>query len=212
MMVRRAAGLFGLLVLAWAGNAAAQVPMMGNLPSFDNAPAAPPPGAAPAGVPMAAPPGAGPQGGPPPGMQGGPQGGAQGGPPCFAEFTPLREEAEKRARMIKAAADKKGSRQEICQLFKNFAVAEEKVIKFVTAKQAACQIPPTAVSQMQANHDRTVKTRDHICAAGPGEAGAAPPVPRLSDELGIARDIGEPTKGSAGSGTFNTLTGNALGR
>jgi len=120
--------------------------------------------------------------------------------------------AEKRAGMIKAAADRKASRTEVCELFKNFAVAEAKVIKFVTDNQVACHIPQEAVSQMKANHDRTMKTKDRICTAGLGGPGTAgPPPPRLSDELGV-RGFADPTTTSSGRGTFDTLTGNPLGR
>jgi hypothetical protein len=199
MTVRCLALLAGVTALALCGPAAAQVPMMGNLPSFDTAPPAPPPGAAPPlGAPMAAPPGAGPQG---------------QEPPCYRDFMPLRSEAEKRGKAIQAAADRKAPRPQVCQLFKNFAASEAKVVKFVTDNQSQCQIPAQVVTQMTANHDRTLKTRDNICAAGaagPGPAGP-PPGPRLSDELGV-RGIAGPTPGSTGRGTFDTLTGNALAR
>lgn len=205
MILRRAAGFAGLIVLVLAGNAMAQVPMMGNLPSFDSAPPAPPPGA---GAPsMPAEPGPGPgaaPGGPPPGA-------AAQEPPCFREFSPLREAAEKRASLIKTAAERKAPRPEVCQLFKNFAAAEAKVIKFVVDNQASCHIPPQAVSQMKANHDRTNQTKDRVCAGGPGGEGTgAPPAPRLSDELGV-RSFAEPNSHNRGT-TFETLTGSPFGR
>jgi hypothetical protein len=137
----------------------------------------------------------------------------RGEPPCMKEFQPLKEAAEKRAGMIKDAAERKAPREKICGLFKNFAVAEAKVVKFVVENQTMCQVPPQAVSQMQANHDRTLKTRDHVCAAGPMPGGppAPPPGPRLSDEIGVRSVIG-PGGATPGRGTFDTLTGNALSR
>lgn len=210
-MTLRCVALAAVLAFAGAGTALAQVPMMGgNLPTFDNAPPAPPPGAAGPGGMMPGPPPGAPQGAP----QGGfaPQGGGQE-PPCFKEFVPLREAAEKRAGLIKTAAERKAPRPEICQLFKNFAVAEAKVVKFVTENQSACHIPPQAVGQMKSNHDRTLKTRDQVCAAGPMGAapGAPPPGPRLSDELGV-RGVAGPTNVTPGRGTFDTLQGSALSR
>src|SRR5262249_41666198 len=154
---RRLAALTGVLMVALAGESVAQVPMMGPLPGFDNAPAAPPPGTGPA-PPMATPPpqAAVPQAGAPQAAappQAGPQGQPQGQqPPCFNEFLPLKQEAEKRAGTLKAAAERKAPRPQVCELFKNFAVSEAKVIKFVTENQTKCQIPPQAVSQMKANH------------------------------------------------------------
>jgi hypothetical protein len=212
MALRRAVALAGLLLVASVGSVAAQVPMIGgNLPDFDSAPPAPPPGAG-AMPDMVAPP----PGGPPPGAPGGfpppPQQSAQQ-PPCFKEFLPLREAAEKRAGLIKTAADHKAPREEVCQLFKNFAASEAKVVKFVTENQAKCGVPAQVVSQMKSNHDRTLKTRDQICnAASMGSAAAGPPPgPRLSDELGLRGVVG-PNNVHPGRGTFDTLTGNALAR
>jgi hypothetical protein len=201
MALCRGSALAGILVLLMVGNAAAQVPMTGKLPDFDSAPPAPPPGAASPGGAMMMPPGA-----PPPGAP------AQE-PPCFKDFMPLRQDAEKRAGLIRAAAERKASRPEVCRLFKNFAVSEAKVVKFVTANQTQCHIPPEAVVQMKSNHDRTIKTRDNVCAAGAagGAPGGPPPGPRLSDELGV-RGVAGPGNVSPGRGTFDTLTGSALSR
>jgi hypothetical protein len=206
MTLRCVAALSLVLAVAGIGSVAAQVPMTGNLPTFDNAPPAPPPGAVPPGGMMPEPPPGPPQGGFTP------RGAAQE-PPCFREFGPLREAAEKRAQMIKQAADRKAPRPQVCELFKNFAVAEAKVVKFVTDNQSACQIPAQAVTQMKSNHDRTIKTRDQICAGGPtGQApGAPPPGPRLSDELGV-RGVAGPSNVTPGRGTFDTLQGSALSR
>jgi hypothetical protein len=210
MALRCLAALAGVFAFALAGQAAAQVPVMGNLPTFDTAPPAPPPGSAPQGMPMAAPPpgAAAPGRGP-----GGPGAAQQEPPPCFKEFIPLRDEAQKRGGLIQAAAQKKAPRQEVCQLFKNFEASEAKVVKYVSQNQAQCQIPKEAVTQMKANHDRTIKTRTTVCSAGPMGAapGAPPPGPKLSDELGV-RGIAGPGTGGSGSGTFNTLSGNALSR
>jgi hypothetical protein len=199
----RVAALAGMLVFAFLGDAAAQVPLMrGNLPDFDSAPPAPPPGAAPPGGMMAAPP----PGGPPPGA-------GQEPPPCFRDFQPLKEAAEKRAGMIRAATEnnKVPERQALCQLFKNFAVAEAKVVKYVTDNQSACHIPREAVTQMKTNHERTVKTRDNICSGGPATGGGPPPGPRLSDELGVRGVPGANTV-TPGRGTFDTLMGSPLSR
>jgi len=161
MTLRRVAVVVGTLAFVFAGRVAAQAPATGNLPTFDTAPPAPPPGAV------------------PPGSSAGPLGGGQE-PPCFNNFLPLREAAEKRAGAIKRAAEHKAAREQVCQLFKDFAVAEGKVVQFVTDNQTACQIPPQAISQMKANHDRTLKTRDRICASGllgPGQPAGTGPAP-----------------------------------
>src|SRR5215510_12860714 len=169
MPLCRVAALTGLVFCVFAGSAAAQVPMSGNLPTWDNAPPAPPPGT---GGTMAPPPAPMQPSGPPPGLANSPGmagppgmgGPPRGEPPCMREFLPLKEAAEKRAGLIKHAAEQKAPREKVCGLFKNFAVAEAKVVKFVVDNQTMCQVPPQAVSQMQANHDRTLKTRDQVCA------------------------------------------------
>jgi hypothetical protein len=124
--------------------------------------------------------------------------------PCEA-FVPLREAAEKGAAAIKAASDRKATREEVCPLFKSFAAAESKMIKFLTDNQAMCGVPPDAIKQAKAGHGRTVQIRNQVCSAGPGPSG-----PSLSDALGAPLVPNEPPK--PGRGTFDTLTGNVLGR
>jgi hypothetical protein len=61
---------------------------------------------------------------PQPGQFGAPPPQQQGAPACMADFAPLRAEAEKRASAIKAGADRKVPRPELCQLFRRFSEAE----------------------------------------------------------------------------------------
>ena len=125
------------------------------------------------------------------------------------DFVPLREEAQKRASAIRAGMEKKVPRDEACKLFQNFAAAEIKMIKFAESNAMSCGIPPQAIEQMKAGHANTIKARTQVCAAGAGPA--KPAAPSLSDALGTSNaPIPEVNKGSGG--TFNTLTGNALGR
>jgi hypothetical protein len=148
-----------------------------------------------------------------PGM-GAPAGAPPGQPPCFNDFMPLRQDAEKRAGAIQAAAKRKAPREEICKLFKNFAEAEIKVVKFVSTNQQQCGIPPQAIEQMKTNHTKTVQTRDKICSGegGPTLGGAPRPSgPGLSEALGTSRLI-TPNTAAGRSGAFETLTGNALAR
>src|SRR5262245_49680615 len=134
MTLRRVAVLAGLFVCALGATVSAQVPM-GNLPTFDTAPPAPPPGSGMGGGGMGMPaPGAAGPGGPPAGGFAQPQ--RQQEPPCFKEFMPLRDAAEKRGMAIKAAVDRKAPRDQVCKLFKDFAAAEGKVVKFVADNQA----------------------------------------------------------------------------
>jgi hypothetical protein len=115
-------------------------------------------------------------------------------PPCFAEFKPLRDEAEKRGLALKAAIQKKVSREEACTLIKHYSTAEAKVVKFIEANAQWCGIPAQAAQQMKANHAGTMKTQNNICNGG-GMAGGASLDPLAPN-----------------SGTLDTLTGNVLAR
>jgi hypothetical protein len=133
-------------------------------------------------------------------------------PPCFKDFAPLRAEAEKRANAIKAGMEKKLPREEICTLFKTFAAAEAKVVKFILANSQSCGIPPEAGAQMKANHTRSLRTQKQVCEGG-GVAGVQKPTgPGLSEALGTNRPIGGSDPGAPQSGTLNTLSGNVLSR
>ena len=129
-------------------------------------------------------------------------------PPCFKEFMALRQEAQKKASLINAAKDRNPppSREEICQIVKNFAAAEAKVIKYVVDNQASCGVPPEAITQMKTAQAQTAKFRTAVCSGAPAAKAGPPPGPKLSDELGI-RGIAGPSPSSSGRGTFDTLTG-----
>ena len=182
---------------AWPAQAPQQAPAQAPWPAQPAQPAQPGFGApvAPSGFGAPAAPGG--FGAPPP---------QRGGPPCMAEFAPMKAEAEKRGSLIKAAADRKAERSELCKLFRSFAEAEGKVVKYVTEHQAQCAIPPQAVKQVKANHARTLTFRDKICAEGPVGA-QGPSGPGLGEALG-ARALPTPDAGSRG--VFDTMTGNPL--
>ena len=130
-------------------------------------------------------------------------------PPCFREFAPMKAEAEKRANALKAAMEKKVPREEACGFVKSFSAAEAKLVKFVTTNAQTCGIPPEAVKQMKANHDRTMKAQTQICSqnAGPPK----PTGPGLSEALGTTRG-GTLDPLAPQSGGLDTLTGNVLAR
>lgn len=138
----------------------------------------------------------GPAMGPPPAQQ--------SGPPCMAEFVPLRQDAEKRAAAIKAGADRKAPREEICALFKRFSEAEAKVVKFLVANAATCGIPAQAITESKANHAKTSTTAQRICAGDGGEG--RPRGTGLSEALGV-RAVPTPETTKNGKGIFDTLSG-----
>jgi len=123
-------------------------------------------------------------------------------------FPSIREDVEKSAGVIKAASDRKASREEVCPLFKTFAAKEGKMITFLETNQKLCGVPPKVISQVKANHVGTVRIRNAVCSAAP----AGPRAPTLSDALGGPIIADDESAKNPGRGTFDTLTGNALQR
>ena len=196
MTLRRAMVLASVLVLAGLPAALAQFPP----PPNPNASPGPPAPSSSAPFPSPQAPGAAPPPAsafPVPGQQ------PQAQNPCEAGFLPLRTQAEKDAAAIKAAGERKATREEVCPLFKKFAVSEGKMVKFLKDHQTQCGVPPDAIKQSGFNHNKTIQVRNTVCSAGP-----APAAPRLGDAF--STPLMPDTK--PGRGTFDTLTGNPLQR
>ena len=129
-------------------------------------------------------------------------------PPCMAEFAPLRDETEKRAKAVQAASKRKPSPQEACKLFNALVSAQNNMNKFVVAKGASCGIPKEVGEQIKLAITKTDEVRVRVCdvAARP----PAPSGPSLSEALGTSR-LADPSNIKRGGGTFDTLTGTPLG-
>ena len=154
--------------------------------------------------------GAAPTGGMPP-AGGSPQAG--GGPDaCMKGFIPLREEAEKRGKLIKAASDRKASPDEACKLIKNFGQAEMKMIKYVETNSAKCGIPPQIADQLKTGHKNTEKMQTQVCGVAQQMQQARPAGPSLSEVLGSSAALPEAQTVKKGGSTFDTLNGNVLQR
>jgi hypothetical protein len=210
------------VVAAHAGQALAQGAFPAPLPSqiqpndpafpTPNGPApAPSAGAAPTSFPVT---GAGPFGGgggfgqgPAPPSQ---QAGAEA---CMKGFIPLREEAEKRGKLIKAAGDRKAPPDEACKLIGNFGKAELNMISYVEKNSAKCGIPPQVAEQLRAGHKNTDAMEKRVCAYAEQAKTRGPAGPSLSEVLGSAAALPEAsTTTKKGGSTFDTLNGNVLTR
>jgi hypothetical protein len=177
-------------------------------PPVNGATGAPVRSAAPAGPSVfdrgAAPTGMAPMGGPP--QAGG------GADACMKGFVPLREEAEKRGKMIKAASDRKASPDEACKLIRNFGQAELKMIKYVETNSAKCGIPPQIADQLKTGHKNTEKMQAQVCNVAQQAATRGPAGPSLSEVLGSSAALPEAQPVKKGGSTFDTLNGNVLQR
>jgi hypothetical protein len=80
------------------------------------------------------------------------------------EFRPLRQEAEERGKLIKAASDRHASPVEACKLIGNFGQAEIKMIKYVESRAAKCGIPPQIAEQLKGGHKNTEAMQQKVCA------------------------------------------------
>jgi hypothetical protein len=147
--------------------------------------------------------------GPPPGARP-----PQGGPPeaCMKAFMPLREDAEKKGKMIKAASDRHAMPDEACKLIGNYAAAEIKMISYVEKNSEKCGIPPQIADQLKGGHKGTETLLKKVCDAAKQMRTAGPAGPTLSDVLGTSAALPEATVAKKGGSTFDTLTGNALSR
>ena len=134
---------------------------------------------------------------------------------CMKGFTPLKQEAEKRAEVIKALGKRKAPASEACKAIGAFAQSETKMINYIRSNSQRCGIPAQVAEQMQKGHMGTEQMRVKVCNAAEQQARA----PRgggamsLSEALGASTELPEakPTKRNGGS-TFDTLSGNVLAR
>ena len=131
---------------------------------------------------------------------------------CMKGFIPLREEAERRGKLIKAASDRKAPPDEACKLIKNFGQAELKMISYVQTNSAKCGIPPQIADQLKNGHKNTEKMQNQVCAVAQQAAARGPAGPSLSEVLGSSAAMPEAQAVKKGGSTFDTLNGNVLQR
>jgi hypothetical protein len=133
---------------------------------------------------------------------------------CMSGFVPLRKEAEKRGKMIKAAGERHAPPDEACKLITNFGQAEIKMIKYVESHAAKCGIPPQISDQLKQGHKNTESMKAKVCAVAQQMQQRGPDGPTLSEVLGSSSTAipeATPIKHSGGS-IFDTLAGNVLER
>jgi hypothetical protein len=142
-----------------------------------------------------------------------PTGGPGGGEACMKAFVPLREEAEKRGQLIKAASERRAPPDEACKLIKNFAASEIKMIKYIETNATKCGIPPQIGDQMKKGHANTEKMQNQVCNVAQQQANQQKAAaPSLSDVLGTSAALPEAQTVKKGGSTFDTLNGNVLTR
>ena len=131
---------------------------------------------------------------------------------CMKGFVPLREEAEKRGKLIKAASDRHAPPDEACKLIGNFGQSEIKMIKYVESHAAKCGIPQQIADQLKNGHKNTESMQKKVCTVAQQQQQKGPAGPSLSEVLGSSASLPEATATRKGGSTFDTLNGNVLAR
>jgi hypothetical protein len=128
-------------------------------------------------------------------------------------FMPLREEAEKRGKLIKAASDRHAPPDEACKLIGNFAKAEINMMKYVDTHEQKCGIPHEISEQLKTGHKNTDDMLKKVCAVAQQAQQRGPAGPSLSEVLGSSTALPEATATKRkGGSAFDTLNGNVLAR
>jgi hypothetical protein len=83
---------------------------------------------------------------------------------CATDFQPLRDEAERRGQLIKAASDRHATPDEACKLIGNFAQAEIRMIKFVAVHATQCGNLAQVAVQLRNGHQNTENMQRKVCA------------------------------------------------
>jgi hypothetical protein len=145
-----------------------------------------------------------PMGAPPPGAAG-------PSDACMKAFVPLREDAEKRGKLIKAASERHAQPDEACKLLEGYSKAELKMMEYIKVNSTKCGIPPQISEQMKKGHVGTEEMIKKVCGMAQAQK-AGPAGPSLSEVLGSSAALPEVTPTKKGGSTFDTLNGNVLAR
>ena len=82
---------------------------------------------------------------------------------CHNGFAALRDEAERRGRLVKAASDRRAPREEACQFIGSFSEAELKMLSYVEANAVRCGLQQVA-ARLRAGAIKTEEMYRRICA------------------------------------------------
>ncbi len=124
------------------------------------------------------------------------------------QFTGLTAATQKKANAVQAAMKAKTDPKEVCKLMTAFFDSEAAVVKFLVDNQTWCGIPAQMVSIAKVNHEKSQKFRDSIC----NENAPQRKVPTLSDAIKTPTVDSVANTKTGGFGTFDSLTGNPLGK
>jgi hypothetical protein len=82
---------------------------------------------------------------------------------CVDGYTPLREDAEKKSKLITAASERRASPVEACKLIDSFRAAQARLIRYVETNAAKCTIPAQIAEQLNASQKKTTDLLTKVC-------------------------------------------------
>jgi hypothetical protein len=89
---------------------------------------------------------------------------------CSKDFAPLREDAERRGKLIREAGERQAPPEETCRLIGTYSRSERRMIGFVEANSVKCKIPPQVADQLKDGNKKTAALLARVCAAVPRRA------------------------------------------
>ncbi len=84
---------------------------------------------------------------------------------CGTGFVPLREELEKRRKLMEEASARHAPPDETCKLLGSYRVAEIKLAKYLETNSAECGISPQLVYQIRSSRKNSEAMQQKVCAA-----------------------------------------------
>jgi hypothetical protein len=117
---------------------------------------------------------------------------------CWSDFAPLREDAEKKGKLIKAAGERHAPPDEACKLVGNYSQAELKMLKYVETNATRCRIPAGIAEQIKTDHKTTEALLTRVCGVAQQMRGRPP-----RGAVGDFDEIGHQPKGPVGD--FDTI-------
>jgi hypothetical protein len=128
--------------------------------------------------------------------------------PQCSQFQALTQAAAQKAAVVQAVMKAKADRKEVCAAMTSFVAAEAVVVKFLDDNKTWCGVPDQILATSKSNHEKSMKFKTAACT----DNAPHPKAPSLSDAIQTpAVDSASTTKTGKG-GTFDTLTGNPLGK
>ena len=105
-------------------------------------------------------------------------------PECMKDFLPLRDDAEKKGKLVKQATDRHAAPEETCKLIRDYSEAEVKLIRYVEANSSQCGIAAQVADQLRVGNRNTERLQNRVCARAEQPLGRRFP--------GAINDIGDP--------------------